>query len=130
MPACVSEMKSKKVNNTWKLVPSSEAKHVLRSMRVIRTKYFMLGNGGSGQKAKGRILARGDQQVEGIEYEDTFSPVVKFTSIRALLALVAVEYLELDQMDVVTAFLNRDLDEEIYMEQLEGFVDPEHPKHV
>jgi hypothetical protein len=67
------------------------------------------------------LVAKGYSQVHGVDYEETFAPVVKFTSVRILLAIVALFALELHQMDVVTAFLNGDLNEEIFMEQPEGF---------
>ena len=60
--------------------------------------------------------------MEGIYYHESFSPVVKLVSIRIVLALVALLDLELEQLDVKTTFLHGDLDEEIYMEQPEGFV--------
>ena len=60
--------------------------------------------------------------MEGIDYHEIFSPVVKLVSIRIVLALVAVLDLELEQLDVKTTFLHGDLDEEIFMEQPEGFV--------
>ena len=80
------------------------------------------------EAAKGRLVARGFQQIEGIDYTETFAPVIKFTTIRLLLALVAHLNLELHQMDVVTAFLNGDLDEDIYMEQPDGCIDNSKPK--
>ena len=67
-------------------------------------------------------MAKGYTQLEGIDYEDTFSPVVKFASIRLILALVAHLDLELHQMDIKTTFLNGELNEEIYMKQPVGFV--------
>ena len=60
-------------------------------------------------------------QQYGIDYKETFAPVVKFASIRIILAIAAVEDLEVHQMDVKTAFLYGDIDEEIYMEQPEGY---------
>ena len=66
---------------------------------------------------KARLIAKGYAQREGIDYNEVFSPVVKHSSIRILLALVAQYELNLDQLDVKTAFLHGDLDEEIYMSQ-------------
>ena len=66
-------------------------------------------------------MAKGFTQKEGIDYKDTVSPVSKKDSLRIIIALVAHFYLELHQMDVKTAFLNGNLDEDIYMEQPEGF---------
>ena len=65
-------------------------------------------------------MAKGYAQQEGIDYNEVFSPVVKYSSIRILLALVAQYELDLDQLDVKTAFIHGDLDEEIYMTQPMG----------
>ena len=69
-----------------------------------------------------RLVAKGYSQVEGIDFHEIFSPVVKLVSIRTLLALTALLNLELEQLDVKTTFLQGDLNEEIYMEQPEDFV--------
>ena len=70
---------------------------------------------------KARFVAKGYAQREGIDYNEIFSPVIKHSSIHILLALVAQYELDLDQLDVKTAFLYGDLDEEIYMSQPTGF---------
>ena len=67
------------------------------------------------------MVVKGFQQKEGIDYTEIFSPVVKLMTIRAVLGLVAKENLHLQQMDVKTAFLHGDLEEEIYMQQPQGF---------
>jgi hypothetical protein len=66
-------------------------------------------------------VTRGFTQTFGIDYNETFAPVVKFVSIHCILALVAIENMEIHQMDVKTTFFNGDLEEKIYMEQPEGF---------
>ena len=71
---------------------------------------------------KDKLVAKGFAQRNGKEYDEIFAPVVRHTSIRILLAIVAIHDLELEQLDVKTAFLHGDLDEHIYMVQPEGFV--------
>ena len=79
---------------------------------------------GTIDKYKARLVVKGYRQKEGLDYFDTYSLVTKITSIRMLIALAAVHDLKIHQMDVKTAFLNGELEEEIYMEQLEGFIVP------
>jgi len=80
------------------------------------------GANGEVERYKARLVARGFTQTYGVDYNETFAPVTKFTSIRCILALAALEDMEIHQMDVKTTFLNGKLEEEIYMEQLQGFV--------
>ena len=75
-------------------------------------------------------MAKGFTQREGIDYNKIFSPVVKYKTIRIILALVSFYNLELEQLDIKTAFLHRDLDETIYMSQPEGFESKTNPSYV
>ena len=75
-------------------------------------------------------MAKGFSQKRGIDYDETFAPVAKFTSIRILFSLAAKYSLSVHQMDVKTAFLNGLLDEDIYMVQPDGHVDEDHPDFV
>ena len=80
---------------------------------------------GTIDKYKARIAVKGFKQKEGLDYFDTYSLVTRITSIRMLIALMAVYSLKIHQMYVKTTFLNGELEEEIYMEQSEGSVVPE-----
>ena len=73
---------------------------------------------------KARLVAKGYVQQYGIDYEETFSPVVRFSSIRLLLTYAVQNEMLVHQIDVVTAFLNGKLEEEIYMEQPYGYILP------
>ena len=79
---------------------------------------------GAIDKCKARVVVKGYKQREGLDYFDTYSPITRITSIRMLVAIETVYKLEIHQMDVKTAFLNGDLEEEIYLEQPEGFIVP------
>ena len=85
---------------------------------------------GSIDKYNARLVIKGYRQKESLDYFDTYSPVTRIKSIRKLIAIVVLYNLEIHQMDVKTAFLNGDLDEEIYMEQPEGFIVPGQEKKV
>src|SRR4051794_30822599 len=73
---------------------------------------------------KARLVAKGFRIIQGVNYEETFSPVAMIKSIRILLAIDAYHDYEIWQMDVKTAFLNGNIEEELYMMQPEGFIDP------
>ena len=85
---------------------------------------------GSIERYKARLVAQGYSQRQGIDYEDTFSPEVRFESVRAVLALAAQRKMMVHQMVVCTAFLNGDLTEDVYMKQPEGFVVAGKEDHV
>ncbi|GKE29245.1 transposable element [Tanacetum coccineum] len=71
---------------------------------------------------KAHLVAKGYRQKEGQDFFDTYSPFIRITSIRKLIAIAAIHNMVIHQMDVKSAFLNGELDEEIYMQQPEGFV--------
>ena len=85
---------------------------------------------GSIDTYKARLVIKGYKQKEGFDYFDTYSHVMRITSIRMILAIAALRNLEVHQMDVKTAFLNGVLNEEIYMEQPKGFSAPGQEKKV
>ncbi|KAL0407607.1 UNVERIFIED_CONTAM: Retrovirus-related Pol polyprotein from transposon TNT 1-94 [Sesamum radiatum] len=116
--AMKEEMSSMAKNNVWELVDLPAGRKTIGNKWVLKVKRKA---DGSIDKFKARLVAKGYTQREGIDYEETFSPVVRFASVRLILAIVAHLDLELFQMDVKTAFLNGELDEEIYMDQPEGF---------
>jgi hypothetical protein len=92
---------------------------LVRCKWVYRTKY---ASDGSVERHKARLVSKEFSQVEGIDYNETFSPVAKMNSIFLVLSLVASHKWEVHQMDVKSSFLQRDLQEEIYMEQHPGYV--------
>ncbi|GKA41483.1 retrovirus-related pol polyprotein from transposon TNT 1-94, partial [Tanacetum coccineum] len=81
-------------------------------------------------KNKARLVAKGYRQEEGIDFEESFTPIAHIEAIRIFIANVASKNMTIYQMDVKTAFLNGELKEEVYVSQPEGFVDPDHPTHV
>jgi hypothetical protein len=85
---------------------------------------------GSVEKYKARFVARGFSQIEGIDYDETFAPVTRYSSIRSILALSAQMGWRIHQMDVKTAFLNWIIEEEVYIEQPEGFETFDRESHV
>ena len=121
LPAMQSELDSIGRTGTWVLVELPIGRAAIGCKWVYKTKYKA---DGSVDRHKARLVAKGFSQKEGVDYKETFAPVAKFTSIRMLLALAAKQDLEVHQMDVKTAFLHGDLEEDIYMRQPEGFTKP------
>ena len=119
--AADSEYESLMKNETWKLVELPSGRKPIGCKWVFKVKY---GSDGKVERFKGRLVAKGYAQQYGIDYEETFSPVVRFSSIRLLLAYAVQNDMLVHQMDVVTAFLNGKLEEEIYMEQPDGYIQP------
>ncbi|KAL2240931.1 UNVERIFIED_CONTAM: Retrovirus-related Pol polyprotein from transposon TNT 1-94 [Sesamum indicum] len=122
--AVKEEMKSLKDNKTWILV------HKPKDASIVDCKWLFKIKQENPIKYMARLVAKGFTQKEGIDYNEIFSLVVKYTTVRIILALTAHYDWELKQMDVKTAFLHDDLDENIYMTQPFGFSDISKPDYV
>lgn len=125
--AMAEEIDAHQKNGTWKLVPKPENVQVIDTKWVFRVK---TDENGLPSRYKARLVARGFTQKQGIDYQDTFAPVVRYDSIRVLLALAVENDFEIAQFDVKTAFLHGKLEEEIYIKQPRGFEDPNAPNSV
>jgi len=111
------EMSSLLKNKTWELTTLPEGKKAMQNKWVYRVKTEHDGS----KRFKARLIVKGFQQKKRIDYFEIFSPVVKLTAIRVVLGIVAAENLHLEQLDVKTAFLHGELEEDIYMQQPKGF---------
>ncbi|KAG8477244.1 hypothetical protein CXB51_030469 [Gossypium anomalum] len=112
-------MESLHKNKTWDLVKLPKCKKTVHCKWVFKKKEGTPGV--EEPRYKARLVAKGYSQVPRVDFTDVFSPVVKHSLIRALLGIVAMHDLELGQLDVKTAFLHGELEEDIYMQQPEGF---------
>ncbi|GJT51709.1 retrovirus-related pol polyprotein from transposon TNT 1-94 [Tanacetum coccineum] len=111
----------------WELVPRPVYVMVIALKWIYKVK---LDEYGDVLKNKARLVAKGYRQEEGIDFEESFAPVARIEAIRIFIANAASKNMVIYQMDVKTAFLNGDLQEEVFVSQPEGFEDPEHPTHV
>ncbi len=118
-----NEMKSLIENETWEIVDLPNGKRPIGCRWVLRTK---VNTNGEIVRYKARLVAKGYSQQKGVDFDETFSPVARFDTIRSVISVAANEKLELAQFDIKTAFLNGQLDEEIYMAQPEGYNDGTH----
>lgn len=114
-------------NKTWELVPRPQNVNVIRSMWIFRHKKK---SDGSFERYKARLVGDGRSQQVGLDCDETFSPVVKPTTIRIVLTIALSKSWSIHQLDVKNAFLHGELQETVYMHQPMGFRDPIHPDYV
>ncbi|KAJ9557774.1 hypothetical protein OSB04_012388 [Centaurea solstitialis] len=114
-------------NNVWLLVPRPRKRTIIGSKWIFRNKLDEIG---TIIRNKARLVAQGYRQEEGIDYDETFAPVARLEAIRLFLAFAAHINFKVFQMDIKNAFLNGKLNEEVYVAQPPGFVDPKFPDHV
>ncbi|KAJ9545044.1 hypothetical protein OSB04_024751 [Centaurea solstitialis] len=125
--AMQEELLQFKRNKVYRLVPRPQDKS------IIKTKWIFINKkdeSGLIVRNKARLVAKAYSQQEGIDYDETFAPVARIEAIRIFLAYAAHKNIKVFQMDVKSAFLIGVLHEEVYIEQPEGFVDPDFPDHV
>ncbi|GKC99898.1 putative ribonuclease H-like domain-containing protein, partial [Tanacetum coccineum] len=111
----------------WELVPQPNCVMIIALKWIYKVK---LDEYGDVLKNKARLVAKGYRQEEGIDFEESFAPVARIEAIRIFIANAANKNMTIYKMDVKTAFFNGELKEEVYVSQLEGFVDPDYPTYV
>jgi hypothetical protein len=114
-------------NGTWELVPRPKNKNVIDTKWVFRNK---LNEYGQVTRNKAILVCKVYAQIKGINFEETFSPVARMEAIRLHLAYACSKNVKVYQMDVKSSFLNGDLEEEVYIEQPEGFQLSENKDYV
>ncbi|KAJ0437507.1 putative RNA-directed DNA polymerase [Helianthus annuus] len=121
------EMESIQRNETWELVDPPNNPRPIGVKWIFKTKYDEHGNV---SKYKARLVAKGYNKKYGVDYLDVFAPVIRFDIVRLILAVAARNNWYLHQIDVKTAFLNGNLNEQVYTEQPEGYIKPGEERKV
>ncbi|GAU51268.1 hypothetical protein TSUD_412550 [Trifolium subterraneum] len=121
------EYKALVSNHTWTLVPYQEQENIIDSKWIFKTKYK---SDGSIERRKARLVAKGFQQTAGLDFGETFSPVVKSSTVRIILTIAVHFNWEVRQLDINNAFLNGKLKETVFMHQPEGYIDAAKPNHI
>lgn len=116
-----------KATRTWSLVSRTPSMNVLGSLWVYCNK---LNADGTFKSHRARIVAKGNEQSEGVDYLETYSPVVRSATVHIFLHIATVMQWDIKQMDVKNAFLHGDLCETVYVRQPAGFVDKANSDHV
>ena len=114
-------------NQIWHLVPKPRDRTIIGTKWVFWNK---LDEQGTVTRNRARLVVKGYNQEEGIDYEETFAPVARIEAMRILIAFATYMKFKLSQMDVKSAFLNGYLKEEVYVMQPPGFEKTEFPNHV
>lgn len=125
--AMADELAALHRNGTWTLVPPVPNANVVNCKWVYRLK---TDENGKITRYKARLVAKGFHQQHGVDYHETFSPVIKPVTIRTVLSLAVTNKWPLRQLDIQTAFLHGDLEETVYMRQPPGFIDQTKPDHL
>lgn len=112
---------------TWKLVPRPLKRRVIQSKWVLKVE---INARNELSKLKARLVAMGYSQEKGIDYNEVFAPTTRLETLRLVLSLMASKRWKGQQLDFKTAFLNGHVEENIYMEQPEGYVDSDYPDHI
>lgn len=121
------EKNNMEITHTWDLVPPDPSVKPITSGWVYKSKFHA---DGTLDKRKSRLVARGNQQEEGVDFVETYSPVVRTATIRSVLHVATVKGWDIKQLDVENAFLHGDLMETVYMTQPPGLADPEKPDYL
>jgi len=114
---CAATSPTPTIYDIYDLVPRTAGMRTLRLGWVLHRKF----KNGVFEKNKARLVARGNHQRPGVDYDESFSPVMRLESLRTLLALAAIRDLDMVQFDITSAYLHGTLKEELYMEQPEGY---------
>lgn len=115
--AISAELEAHKTNKTWEIVPRSRDVNEISAKWIFKVKHDSRGNV---ERYKARLVARGFTQVEGVDYNEIFAPVVRMDSVRLLISLSVQFDLKYRQFDIATAFLNGEIEEELYLIPPEG----------
>jgi hypothetical protein len=119
--AMVREMEAHLKNGTWELVKLPHGRKAIGSKWVFKVKR---NPDGTVERYKARLVAKGFGQRPGVDFDETFAPATKWAALRAILALAALENLELESIDISNAYLNGELhDVDVYMQQPDGFAE-------
>lgn len=125
--AMTQELTALAQNNTWQLVPPNPSQNLIGCKWIFRVKKR---SDGTVERFKARLVAKGYNQEYGLDYLETFSPVVKPTTIRIILTIALTHHWPIRQLDVNNAFLHGDLQEDVFMLQPPGFIDKDKPQFV